>query len=196
MARQLTENEKNELEISVKRWLSECKRWVEEFEILQPEKLNDFYTSDNIDSFVIPATYFIMTAGCVYLHCQSLLEAKLGDKNRAKSWLDVRRNNSPDLQSLLDRRDWLSHGAIYRNQDFRLDFAIVKGPDKTIKEAIDEIINGNGEFINGKKVVKIREGVSLRWTDGYGKPTDNVVRWQKNVVTELESIVDDIKEIA
>jgi hypothetical protein len=183
--RSLTESEKNSLERSVYRWLAECQRWVDDFDRLLPEKMTD-YPSDT-DSLIITATYFIMAAGCVYLHCQSLLEAKLGSRKAADNWLKTRRTESPLLQTLLDRRDWLNHGAIYRSPDFQLVFAMVKGPDRTIEEALAELEH--------KNTVTVYERVRLRWTDGFGEPTDDISYWQREVLSELNIMIEEIKEI-
>ena len=182
MPRAFTLDEKQLLEISVQRWLKECQRWAENFDTIISENANTL--PDDTDSLVIAATYFIMAAGCVYLHCESLLESNLGAKD-AKKWL---KNNFPlSLQVLKDRRDWINHGAIYRSPDFELVFHMFKGPDKTIQKAFDEL--------QYNKEVMIREVVRLSWTDGYGKPTDDIMQWHQDVIADLERLSQDIKRL-
>jgi len=184
--RALTESEKASLERSAYLWLIECQRLANEFDALVPDKSKDL--PSDTDAFIITATYFIMAAGCTYLHCQSLLEAKLGTREKANKWLRSRCSNFASLQTLVDRRDWLNHGAIYRSPDFKLTFSIHKGPDKTIDEVLTEL--------ERVKKVNIKETVRLRWTDGYGKPTDNVSLWHKEVISQLKSIIEDVKQIS
>jgi len=184
--RAFTESEKALLKRSADLWLIECKRLANEFDALILNKDQDFpsYT----DPFIITATYFIMAAGCTYLHCQSLLEAKLGTREKANRWLESHCTNFPSLQTLIDRRDWVNHGAIYRSPDFKLTFSIHKGPDKTIDEVLTELEHA--------KKVSIKETVRLRWTDGYGNPTDDVALWHKEVISQLESIIEDVRQIS
>lgn len=183
--RLLTESEKASLERSAYGWLTECQRLANDFDVLIPDKAQDF--PSDTKAIIITAAYFIMAAGCTYLHCGSLLEAKLGTKKKAEKWLKRRRTNSPSLQTLIDRRDWINHGAIYRSPDFKLIFSIHKGPDKTVDEALAELERG--------KKVSIRETIRLQWTDGYGNPTDDVSLWHKEVISQLESIIKYVKQI-
>ena len=131
-----TESEQCGLEHSAHRWLAECERWMQDFDTLQPDPMLDF--PSNLDNLVICAMYFIMAAGCVYYHCQSLLEAKKG-KEKAITWLKTRRSMFPSLQTLYERRNWMTHGSLRNNRDFKLMFAVVEGPDKTIEEALAEL---------------------------------------------------------
>ncbi|MBX3056720.1 MAG: hypothetical protein KF770_09635 [Anaerolineae bacterium] len=180
--RTFSESEKNALKHSVNRWLTESQRWKDEFETLLPKPMVD-YPSDT-DSLVISATYFLIAAGCTYYHCQTLLEAKLGGRNEAKKELEKYRKRYPAIQSLLDRRDWLNHGAINRKPDFQLVFAMVKGPDKTFEEALSEIKH--------KDRVTIKQSVRLLWGDKDELSTDEILHWQQVVISELKKMIEEI----
>jgi hypothetical protein len=187
MARPLTLSEKNELTRSVNRWRREAVRWADEYDRLLPQPLKDFPTTDNADDLTIAATYFLFAAGCVYAHCQSLLGEKLGGPKAANKWLEQRRDASLSLNALKDRRDWITHGAIDRHPDYQLVFSMVRGPDKTLQEAFEEA------KLTGRATVD--ETIQLRWTDGYGKPAEEISQWQRLVVQELQQMVEDVHQI-
>ncbi|MFZ0930766.1 MAG: hypothetical protein WAN11_19320 [Syntrophobacteraceae bacterium] len=170
-------------------WFAECQRWAKELEALLPEKIVELPAEG--DTFVVAtkATYFIMSARCVYLHCESLLEAKLRDKNKAKEWLAKHYGNCSPIKRLLNLGDWLNHGAIYRSPDFKPFFLMLQGLDKTFEEALDEVNKS-------KKSVTIGVEVRPCWTDGDGTTSGDVRQWQQKVLSELQAMIQDIKQVS
>jgi hypothetical protein len=184
-SRSLTNAEKKALLPSLRSWLGESERLARDVENLLHSNASS--GPNWIAQLAWKMTYFILASGCVYLHCQSLLEAKLGTRNRANAWLRRRRANCPSLQTLRNRRDWLNHGAIYRCRNFNLVLDVFKGPDKGFGKALAEA--------RRNKSSAIREIVTAQWTDGYGRPVENVLRWQESLLSDMRRMVEDINTL-
>ena len=130
---------------------------------------------------------FIVAAGCVYLHCKSLLEAKTGSKQTADKWLADRLKERPVLQALVDRRNWINHGALYRNPNYTLTFVQVEGVDRTTADLVYEAAKNKGSVI-------WNAGNTFCWIAEDETIEHSVTYWQEKVVSELSEMVRDIEQ--
>lgn len=190
--RELTFSEGQRIERRIVPWMKECQRWVDVFEEhaggFKNEWLEMTDGRPSSDALVYDAIYFVVAARCVYLHCQSLLEAKLKSRDRATGEMRKIREKSPVIEDLYDRGNWVNHGAIDKDENYGMVFGMYKELDKTFEEMVAEAT------IKGDSV--LRPVIYFSWADKEGQPVSNISEWQKNVIVELSHVVEYVKGVA
>jgi len=169
----ISSEDKQALFHRMKVWRTECDFQADQFELLGNEAT---IVPHRIE---MAATYFIVAAGCVYYHAKEIFEDKLGT-TKGRKHLDDIIAADPDLQAIIDRRNWLNHGAV----------SSTKGPrgDNPYKLAKHHHLSIQTSFDTGQsKTIKYSIGWIGSDTNSYKDMTD----WHTKARTSLDRLLTD-----
>lgn len=169
----LTPEEKQHLFHRMTMWREECDFQANQYETLG-KALN-----------IVPlrvemaAAYFIMAAGCVYYHAAEILEHKLGTQ-RGRKHLKQITEADPDLQAIMDRRNWLNHGIVSSPKNPQRDKAY--SMSRNHHAAIEsDLATGQSKTIS----------YSLGWADIDINDYKDMFDWHKKACDALDRLLDD-----
>lgn len=165
-------------------WLMECQRLSEQFAV-----------ASNMTDLITSATYFLMAAGCAYLHCQTLIEVA---KRQAAgdAWMyDL--SNDPALKSLKTRRNMVNHGGIRKMPGYLLGkhYSVVLTDTISFGDSLSIVKEGGVSHQTltdpPTPVQQSPPIVRFSWLDKDSQGEADMTEWHREVIASLQKVTED-----